>query len=257
MRELLPLGTEVKPQLPLFLTSWVDKTSAQCMYTMSQMRTWSIPHLKAGYWYIECGKTICLVEEEEVKISYDKADSRGVVVVFDQVEVLEEENKVDLSLLPEKEKNKIILQRKKEAQKAKDKAEKETLKAKDKEAKKAKKGGRTSKSKIVAAPSLPLLLTETSTVLPSQNPRKRDASLAQLSMSRLQQLASPSFMDSARGALHVQESFFFGSVLSTDTYYMEYKAFPKKWMDMKAFLKTVCIFSCQLSVYDGNAQVLQ
>jgi hypothetical protein len=103
MRELLPLGAKVKPQLPLFLTSWVDKTSAQCMYTMSQTCTWYIPHLKAGCWYIECGKTICPVEELEVKIAYDKADSRGVVLVSDQVEVLEEENKVDLSLLNEKE----------------------------------------------------------------------------------------------------------------------------------------------------------
>jgi hypothetical protein len=50
-------------------------------------------------------------------------------------------------------------------------------------------------------------------------------------------------MDSAGGALHVQEFFFFGSLLSTDAYYMEQKAFPKEWMDMKAFLKMVCIFS--------------
>jgi hypothetical protein len=115
MRELLPLGAEVKPQLLLFLTSWVDKTSTQCMYTMSQTRIWSVPHLKAGHWYIECGKTICPVEEEEVKISYDRANSRGAILVSDQVEVPEEENKVDLSLLPEKERNKIILQRKREA----------------------------------------------------------------------------------------------------------------------------------------------
>jgi hypothetical protein len=49
-------------------------------------------------------------------------------------------------------------------------------------------------------------------------------------------------MDSAGDALHVQEFFFFGSLLSTDAYYMEQKAFPKEWMDMKAFLKMVCIF---------------
>jgi hypothetical protein len=53
-------------------------------------------------------------------------------------------------------------------------------------------------------------------------------------------------MGSAGGALYVQE-FFFGSLLSTDAYYMEQEAFPKEWMDMKAFLKTVCNFSCQLS----------
>jgi hypothetical protein len=116
MRELLPLGAEVKPQLPLFLTSWVDKNSAQCMYTMSQTRTWSVPHLKAGCWYIECGKTICPVEDEEVKIAYDKVDLRSAILVSDQVEVPEEENEVDLSLLPKKETNKILLQREWEAQ---------------------------------------------------------------------------------------------------------------------------------------------
>jgi hypothetical protein len=54
-------------------------------------------------------------------------------------------------------------------------------------------------------------------------------------------------MDSAGAALHVQEFFFSGSLLSTDAYYMEKDAFPKEWVDMKAFLKTVCNFSCHLT----------
>jgi hypothetical protein len=66
-------------------------------------------------------------------------------------------------------------------------------------------------------------------------------------VSRLQQLASPSLMDSAGAALHVQEFFFSGFLLSTDAYYMEKDAFPKEWVDMKAFLKMVCNFSCHLS----------
>jgi hypothetical protein len=65
-------------------------------------------------------------------------------------------------------------------------------------------------------------------------------------VSRLQQLTSPSLINSAKGALHVQE-FFFGSLLSTDAYYMDHKAFPKEWVDIKAFLMTVCIFSSYLS----------
>ena len=75
MRELVPLGAKMKPMFPLFLTSGVDKASSQCMYNMSQMHTWSVPHLKVDCWYIEYGKTICPVEGEEVKIAYDKADS--------------------------------------------------------------------------------------------------------------------------------------------------------------------------------------
>jgi hypothetical protein len=76
-------------------------------------------------------------------------------------------------------------QRAREAKKAMDKAEKEAQNAKDKATRKAKKGERTCKPKAVDAPSHPLLLTEASTTLQSQNPRKRNASFAQLSMSRL------------------------------------------------------------------------
>jgi hypothetical protein len=244
MRELVPLGAVVKPQLPLFFTSWVDKTSTSCMYTMTLTRSWSVPHLKEGCWYIECGKTICPVEEEDVKAACDKVDPRGVKLGSDVVVVPEELSAADLALLPEKERNKILNQRIRDAKKA----DQESTRANAKTVREAtvvagkgaKKGEKPGKSKVVTPQ---LLLTETSTASPSQNPRKRDSSLAQLSVSRLQQLASPSLMDSAGGGLHVQEFFFSGSLLSTDAYYMDHEAFPKEWVDMKAFLKTVCIFS--------------
>jgi hypothetical protein len=89
-------------------------------------------------------------------------------------------------------------------------------------------------------------MTETSIASLSQNPRKRDSSFAQFSVSRLQQLVLQSLMDSVGGGLHVQE-FFSGSLLSTDAHYMEHKAFPKEWMDMMAFLEKVYIFSCLLN----------
>jgi hypothetical protein len=96
MRELVPIGVVVKSQLSMFLTSYVDKTSASCMYTMTQMRTSSVLYFKADCWYIECGKTICLVEEEDVKAACDKADPRGVKLGSDNVVVLEEVSKQTL-----------------------------------------------------------------------------------------------------------------------------------------------------------------
>jgi hypothetical protein len=81
MRELVPLGIVVKPELPMFLTSWVDRTSAQCMYTMTQTCAWSVPHLQSGCWYIECRKTIFPVEEEEV-ILEEKTILNSFSVVF-------------------------------------------------------------------------------------------------------------------------------------------------------------------------------
>ena len=54
-------------------------------------------------------------------------------------------------------------------------------------------------------------------------------------------------MDFAEGVLHVQEFFFSESILSTDAYFMQEKAFSKEWVDMKAFLKKVYPYSCYLS----------
>ena len=48
MSELGPLGAVVKPQFPMYLTSWMDKTSASCIYSTNQMRILSSPHLKEG-----------------------------------------------------------------------------------------------------------------------------------------------------------------------------------------------------------------
>jgi hypothetical protein len=227
MWELLPAVAVDKSKLPIFLTSWVDKSSSLCIYTMGQIRIWSIPHLKVGCWYIDCKKVYCPVEEEVVRKACETADSKGATTGTNNAQEHEDEVEVDINLLPEK-KNKIIKQREREAQKAKDKEEREAQKAKDKEEREAKKGERPGKSKAMAAPSLPLLLTEASTATPSQNPCKWDAFVAQLSMSRLQQITSPTLIDSAGRALHVQEFLFSGSLLSTDAYYMEHMAFSKE-----------------------------
>jgi hypothetical protein len=174
------------------------------MYTMTQTRTWSVPHLKEGCWYIECGKTICPVEEEDVKAACDKADPKGVKLGSDVVVVLEELTAVDLVLLPKKKRNKILNQRARDAKKADRESMRAIAKAvRDATAaagKDAKKGEKLGKFKVITPT---LLLTETSTASPTQDLCKRDSSLAQLLVSRLQQLASPSLMDSARGTLHV------------------------------------------------------
>jgi hypothetical protein len=75
---------------------------------MTQMRYWLIPHLKANCWYIDCGKSVCLVEEEGVKIACDKVDSKDAELRTDHVEEPERDNEVDLSLLAKKEKNNIL-----------------------------------------------------------------------------------------------------------------------------------------------------
>jgi hypothetical protein len=222
IRELLPLGAIEDAHLSQFLTSWTDKNSSACMYTMFLIRCWSIAHLKACCWYIECGKSFCPVEEEDAKKACDQADSQGAALGPNEGEVQEDEVEVDINLLPEKEKNKILNQRKRDADRAKAKTDREAQRAKDKAERDAKKGGRSGKSKAVVASTPSLVLPQVSTASQSQNPRKRDSSCAQLSLSRLQQITSPALMDSIGGALHVQEFFFSGSLLSTDAYYVQH-----------------------------------
>jgi hypothetical protein len=196
MRKLLPLGTMEKAQLPMYLTLWVDKTSPLCIYTMTHTRVWSNAHLKAGCWYTDCRKVYCPLEEDDVKKACVQADSKGAALDTNQGEEQEDEVEVDINQLPEKERNKILNQRTRDKKKAEDKTEKDAKKAKKKEKKEGKKCEKSGKSK----PSTPpLLLTETSYASPSQNPCKRDASTAQLSLLRLQQITSLAFMDSAGG----------------------------------------------------------
>jgi hypothetical protein len=131
----------------------------------------------------------------------------------DNIVVPEELSTEDLALLPEKERNKILNQRTRDAKKAERESTRATAKAvRDSTAQKgAKKGEKPGKSKVITPQ---LLLTETSTATPSQNLRKRDSSIAHLSVSRLQQLASPSLMDSAGGGVCM-----FRSTSSLDPYF--------------------------------------
>ena len=215
MRELGPLGAVVKPQFPMYLTSWMDKTSASYMYSTNQMRIWSAPHLKKGCWYLECERTICPIEEEDVKATCDKVDPRGVMPVPNVVVVLEELSLVDIALLPTKERNKILSQKVRDAKKV----EKASAKATAIAEKEAKKGERTGKSKVITPQ------TETSS-------RKRYSSFAQLSVSRLQLCTSPSFQNYVGGILLLDELFLSTSLDAIASFYLEHNAFPKEWLEM-------------------------
>jgi hypothetical protein len=133
------------------------------MYTMYLVRLWSIAHLKACCWYIECGKAFCPVEEEDAKKACDQADSQGAALGPNQGEVQEDEVEVDINLLPEKDKNKVLNQRKRDADRAKAKTDREAQRAKDMVERDAKKGGRSGKSKAVVASTLSLVLPQVST----------------------------------------------------------------------------------------------
>ena len=54
-KELLPKDV-IKKELPIYLTTYVDKTTPLCMFTHAQIQAWSVQHLKVGYQYLDCGK---------------------------------------------------------------------------------------------------------------------------------------------------------------------------------------------------------
>jgi hypothetical protein len=244
MRELLPRGAIAESELPVFLTSWVDKASPLCMYTMTHVRQWSIAHLKAGCWYIDCSKMYCPVEEEDTKRACSQGDSKGGPSNEVQAEEEEDVAEVDINLLPARERVKLLAQRARE-KKAKEKEEKKTKEKEEKEAEKTKekeKKGKKGEKKKPPTPPVDLALASVAT--PSQINRKRDATAAELSLSRLEQVASPALMDYGVGALGFHELVISTSLVSIDAHYVEHKALPKVWTDIKAFLQKVILISC-------------
>jgi hypothetical protein len=140
----------------------------------------------------------------------------------------------DINPLPEKEKTKAAAKKKK----GDDKSEKTKGKVK-KVGKKGEKSGKERSS------TPPLVLTEASVATPSQITRKRDASAADLSMSRLQQLPSPALKDySGDEIMRYPELVLCTSLANIDAYYEAHEAFPKEWKDIKAFLEKVFLISC-------------
>ena len=114
-------------------------------------------HLKVGCWYIDCRKVFCLIEGEDAKKACVQADSKGATLGPNQGE--EQEDEVNINLLPKKVRNKISNWRARNVKKAKEKAKKEAQKTKDKTNKEAWKVEKSRKSK---ASIPPLLLIETS-----------------------------------------------------------------------------------------------
>jgi hypothetical protein len=180
MKELLPKGATDLNKLPLFLTTWVDKTSQHCMFSQGQLRMWTLPHLKAGSWYIDCGKGFCPEKEEELKNKLDAADIASGSAVGALQGGTSDADDLDLSQMNEKEKKKAIAQRLANAEKAKKRLDKEAVRPTEKskeDSKLLKKGEkRTGKSTIEGA-----AFGDEDTIPAIENPRKRDSTFAGLS----------------------------------------------------------------------------
>ena len=67
--ELFPKKAIQKADLPPFLTTWLDRSSSDCMFSTIQLKTWPTPHLHACPWYIECHFGVTLPEERALFLS--------------------------------------------------------------------------------------------------------------------------------------------------------------------------------------------
>jgi hypothetical protein len=233
-RELQPLGALGKVDLPLYLSTWLLKSSLHCMYMVRLLCSWLALHLKGDCWYLDCGKTFCPEDEEDVKKSCTQAKTKGAEfrsINGNDHNGQENEGEEDLSVLLQKDRNKIETNNKKDKECQDKKKEKEALKAKGIKEKakngevKAKKGEEKATSEALGEPlgepSSPLVVV-LQTKTPPPNPRKRDVNFLGLSMSR------PSLKDSLIDTMGLDEFFYNGSLQILDAYFTEHEAFSKE-----------------------------
>ena len=67
--ELYPKKAIQKADLPPFLTTWLDRSSPDCMFSTVQLKTWPTPHLQACPWYIESHFGVTPPEERALFLS--------------------------------------------------------------------------------------------------------------------------------------------------------------------------------------------
>jgi hypothetical protein len=215
------------------------------MYNIGQIHAWSLPHLKIGSWYIDCGKGFCPEEEEDLKVSIDAKDTASGSLPTDEQADKGDDDDDDLAKMSEKDKKKEDARRAHEKEKEEKKKEREDERAKEKakciDAKAWKKPeGSLKKSKDVgvtlsAGDDTPRI----NPVTLSTGSLKRDAAFAGLSVSRMQLDISGKMKDCVRDALNVDEFFFRGSFLSVEDHHAKHKEYPREWLELIAFLEKV------------------
>lgn len=87
--ELYPKGAIAKADMPPFLLTWLDRGSADCMFSPTQLKNWTSSHLQACPWYLECNFGTYPPEEEALFNMLNAA--APAVPEFDEFKGLDEE----------------------------------------------------------------------------------------------------------------------------------------------------------------------
>ena len=81
-----------KRDIPIFLSGWLDKSSENCMFDEFLLKTWKLPHLRTGAWFLECPRSACPADEADLLAQIDAASgsalpSEGLGESEEEVEV--------------------------------------------------------------------------------------------------------------------------------------------------------------------------
>jgi hypothetical protein len=106
--ELLAKGAITKEDLPIFLSTWVDRSHAKCMFSPNQLRTWSTSHLTGGGWYLDYAPSFTPSFETELRKSRDAVGESGVEMVDLQAIEDEQERAKALSRRLEEDRKKAL-----------------------------------------------------------------------------------------------------------------------------------------------------
>jgi hypothetical protein len=215
------------------------------MYNVGQIRTWSLPHLKIGSWYIDCRKGFCLEEEEELKASIDAKDTASGSIPTNEQADKGDDDEADLAKMSEKNRKKEDarrLKKEKDVERAKEKAKKDAVKAGKKPE------GSSKKSKDAdAVPSAGNQVLKINPMSISSGSLKRSATFAGLSISRLDLGISRTLKNFHQGGLMVNKFFFHGSFLSAEAHKVKQMEYSMQWHDLTAFLEKVTLFTLTTS----------
>lgn len=138
--ELLPKKAILKEDLPVFLSTWIDRSNAACMFSAAQQRTWATSHLTSGAWYLECGASYTPPFETELKKSREAVGESGEEM--HDLQGIEDEKQRAKAL------KKCIEEDRKKAQKVRDAEEKAEQRELEKQQKTAEKTSKKGKKKV-------------------------------------------------------------------------------------------------------------
>jgi hypothetical protein len=232
--ELLAKGAISKEDLPVFLTTWIDRSNSACMFSVLQQRTWTTSHLTGGAWYLECAPSFTPSFETELRKSRENVGESGIEML--DLQGIEDENERARAMKRRIEEDRKKALKVKEAEEKADQKEREKLeKSIEKSTKKGKKKMNPPPEPERKSPVAPSPTYESGSHAPTfSRGTKRDSSYEQLSQ-------IPILTPSEDPEIQIQELILNASmedVLGGDT-----EDFTPFYNDLKSFMLKVVPFS--------------